>query len=63
MDDFGGDLDYTGWKPTDIDIEWDRTITAIEGNRLTVDAPLTCTMTAEQGGGYIINAFNKGEIT
>ena len=63
MDDFGGDLDYTGWKPTDIDIEWDRTITAIEGNRLTVDAPLTCTMTAEQGGGYIINACNKGEIT
>ncbi|MBR5729606.1 MAG: pectate lyase [Prevotella sp.] len=63
MDDFGGDLDYTGWKPTDIDIVWERTITAIEGNRLTIDAPITCTMTAEQGGGYIINTYNKGEIT
>lgn len=63
MDDFGGSLDYTGWKPTDIDIEWERVITAIDGNRLTIDAPVTCTMTSSQGGGYVINDYNKGEIT
>ncbi len=44
MNDFGGGLDYTGWKPTDIDITWDRTVVAVEGNRVTLDAPLTCTL-------------------
>ena len=44
MYDFGGGLDYTGWKPTDIDITWDRTVVAVEGNRVTLDAPLTCTL-------------------
>ena len=36
MDDFGGGLDYTGWKPTDIDITWDRTIKAVDGNTITL---------------------------
>ena len=63
MEDFGGGLDYTGWKPTDMDLLWERTITAINGHLLTVDAPITCTMTADQGGGYVINDYNEGEIT
>ena len=63
MEDFGGGLDYTGWKPTDMDLLWERTITAINGHLLTVDAPITCTMTADQGGGYVINGYNEGEIT
>ena len=63
MEDFGGGLDYTGWKPTDMDLLWERTITAINGRQLTVDAPITCTMMAEQGGGYVIHDYNEGEIT
>ena len=54
MNDFGGGLDYTGWKPTDIDITWDRTITAINGNVITIDAPITTTITEEYGGAYVV---------
>ena len=54
MNDFGGGLDYTGWKPTDIDITWDRTITAVNGNTITIDAPITTTITKEYGGAYVV---------
>ena len=54
MNDFGGGLDYTGWKPTDIDITWDRTITAINGNTITLDAPITTTISKEYGGAYVV---------
>ena len=70
MDDFGGGLDYTGWKPTDIDLVWDRVVTAPPqplpqggGYLVTIDAPITCTIKDEQGGGYIIPGYNEGEIT
>ena len=54
MDDFGGGLDYTGWKPTDIDITWDRTIKVVEGNTITLDAPITTTISQAFGGAYIL---------
>ena len=63
MNDFGGGLDYTGWKATDIDITWDRTITAINGTTLTLDAPITTTLSQEYGGAFVINCAPKGEIT
>lgn len=63
MNDFGGGLDYTGWKATDIDITWDRTITAINGTTITLDAPITTTLSHEYGGAFVINAHHTGEIT
>ena len=63
MNDFGGGLDYTGWKATDIDIMWDRTITAVNGSTITFDAPITTTLSQEYGSGFVINAYNTGEIT
>ena len=63
MHDFGGGLDYTGWKATDIDITWDRTITAVNGPVITIDAPITTTLSKEYGGASVVNAYNKGEIT
>lgn len=61
--DFGGDLDYTGWKPGDIDITWDRTIVSATGNSITIDAPITTTLDQKYGGGYLITEYNQGEIT
>lgn len=61
--DFGGDLDYTGWKPGDIDITWDRTIVSATGNSITIDAPITTTLDPKYGGGYLITGYNQGEIT
>ena len=60
--DFGGGLDYTGWKPTDIDITWSRTVTAINGNEITLNVPITSTLSKEYGGGKVIIGYNHGEI-
>ncbi len=62
MGDFGGGLDYTGWKPTDVDITWDRTVTAVQGNNIVLDAPITTTISSEYGGAYIIAASHDGEL-
>ena len=63
MYDFGGGLDFTGWKPTDIDITWDRTITAIDGNVISIDAPITTTLSSEWGKAYILRQSHEGELT
>ncbi len=63
MDDFGGGLDYTGWKPTDIDITWDRTITHIDGNTIHIDAPITTTISADFGGAYVLKHNPTMELT
>lgn len=63
MASFGGNLDYTGWKPTDIDITWTRVVTNIAGNTVTLDAPITTTLSAIYGGGVLVEGFNEGEIT
>ena len=63
MADFGGGLDYTGWKPTDIDITWDRIVTAADGNTITLDAPITTSLDPDYGGAFIIKHTPEGELT
>jgi len=63
MNDFGGGLDYTGWKPTDIDITWDRTVVAVDGNTITLDAPITTAISAAFGGAYIVRHPRQQEVT
>ena len=63
MEDFGGGLDYTGWKPTDIDITWDRTVTSCSDGAVTIDAPITTTLDPTWGKAYILKGTHEGEIT
>ena len=63
MRDFGGGLDYTGWKPTDIEIRWDRTVAAACADSITLDAPITTALSAEYGGAYILVGSHEGELT
>lgn len=53
MDRFGGDRHGGGWKPGSRDILWDRTVTAIDGDRITLDAPLTTALDRNYGGGTL----------
>lgn len=62
MNGFGGGLDYTGWKATDIDLTWMREIKAANGNSITIDAPITSTLNPEYGGGFVVSGYNRGEI-
>lgn len=51
----------TAWSAGDRDLDWQRTITRIEGNRVFIDAPITTALDAQWGGGTIrtYNSPNK----
>jgi len=72
--DFGGGVGG-GWKPGSRDIVWDRMVTAVDGNRVTIDAPLTTALDALSIGpvpgrestrpavGYLQMGGSPGTIT
>jgi hypothetical protein len=41
------------WKPGSRELTWDRTVTAIDGDSVTVDAPLTTALDKQFGGGRL----------
>jgi hypothetical protein len=45
--------EFFSWAPGSHDLNFDRTITKIEGNRITVDMPLFMALDAKYGGGNI----------
>lgn len=59
---FGGGLSSLGWKPGEQDIYFDRTITSINGNTITIDAPLTTALETKYGGGFISSYQWLGRI-
>ena len=50
------------WKPGSYDFRFDRTITAINGNRITIDAPIGNAIEREYGGGWIYKYEYSGRI-
>lgn len=60
---FGGGVTALGWKAGQRDVYWDRKITEINGNVLTLDAPLTTAMSAEYGGATISRYTWEGRIS
>jgi hypothetical protein len=61
-DHFGGGITALGWKPGTRDIYWDRTIIDIDGQRITIDAPLTTALDSNYGGGTIASYKWPGRI-
>lgn len=53
METFGGGINALGWKPGEKDLYFDRQITAIKGNAVTIDAPLTTALESKYGGGTV----------
>jgi hypothetical protein len=62
-DHFGGGISALGWKPGDRDIYFDRTITSIEGNTITIDAPITTALDTNYGGASIYFYTWEGRIS
>ena len=50
------------WQPGSRDVEWDRVVTAVDGNRVTVDAPITTALDKDYGGGWIARYEFPGRI-
>lgn len=59
---FGGGISALGWKPGDMDLTWDRTISEVSGNQITLDAPLTVALDAKYDTSYMTTYQWKGRI-
>ena len=62
---FGGGkrMGYWAWHPGDIDLRWNRQITAVNGNQLTLNAPITCSIEQRWGAAKAIVYEEKGRIS
>lgn len=63
MDDMGGDRHGFSWRAGSRDLVWDRTIAAVDGDIITLDAPLTCSIEKQLGGGTIRKYDWPGRIS
>jgi hypothetical protein len=61
---FGGGkrMGYWAWHAGDIDLRWNRTVTAVNGNELMLDAPITCSIESQWGGAKAIVYEHKGLV-
>lgn len=60
---FGGGLSALGWKPGQRVIQWKRVVTALNGNTISIDAPITTALDTAFGGGFITPYSWSGRIT
>jgi len=62
---FGGGkrMGYWAWHPGDIDLRWNRQITAVNGKQVTLNVPITCSIEQRWGGAKAIVYENKGLIS
>jgi hypothetical protein len=43
-------------------VEWDRVVVAVEGNTITIDAPIMCAIEKRWGGGEVVQYDDPGRI-
>lgn len=53
MRQFGGQTGWLGWREGERDLVWDRTITAVSGSTVSIDAPITTALDQKYGGAFI----------
>jgi hypothetical protein len=61
---FGGGkrMGYWAWHAGDIDVRWNRQITAVNGNQVTLNAPITCSIEQRWGGAKAVVYEEKGRL-
>ncbi|MBE8726264.1 DUF6298 domain-containing protein [Flavobacterium hungaricum] len=62
MDDFGAETGWVGWKKNDWDITWNRVVTKINGNEVTLNAPLTMALDDVYGTAKVNTYSWSGRI-
>jgi hypothetical protein len=62
-DTFGGGISALGWKKGDIDLYWDRTLTAVDGSQITLDAPLSMALDAQEAASKVLLYRWQGRIS
>jgi autotransporter-associated beta strand protein len=61
--DIGMDLLTNPWTPDGYNIDMDRTITRVEGNRIFIDSPISCAIDRQYTNGTIRKFTWSGRIT
>ncbi len=61
--DLGMDLLVGAWSASTYNIDLDRVITRLEGNRIFIDTPVTCAIDAGYANGTIRKVTRSGRIT
>jgi hypothetical protein len=56
-----GSTPASRWRP--FNVEWDRIVTDVQGNTITIDAPITCAIEQRWGGGEVVKAEDAGRIS
>lgn len=62
MEEFGGETAWVGWKKGDWDVTWNRTITKINGDEVTLNAPLTMALDSNYGEAKVQSYTWSGRI-
>ena len=62
-DIFGGAISALGWKPGDLDMNWDRSISSTAPGSLTIDAPLTVALDSKWGETLVLPYTWTGRIS
>lgn len=55
-----GESPASRWRPFNVD--WDRVVVDVLGNTITVDAPITCAIEKQWGGGEVVKYDDPGRI-
>jgi len=63
INEIGMNLENKEWRWEPFTIRYDRTITGINGNTVTVDAPIVCAVEKRWGGGEIVKYTDAGRIS
>ena len=62
-DVFGGGLGYWGWKPGEMDVCWDRTVSRDAEGTYSLDVPLTVSLDKRWGNSYALCYEWQGRIS
>lgn len=55
-----GENPQSRWRPFNVD--WDRVVVDVQGNTITVDAPISCAIEKRWGGGEVVKYEDPGRI-
>jgi hypothetical protein len=60
--ELGQDLENKQWRWEPFTMQWDRVVTAVDGNAISVDAPITFAVNSKWGGGEIVKYASPGRV-
>lgn len=61
-DEYGGGISALGWKPGDVDMRWDRTVLSVDGDKISIDAPVPMALDKKYGKTQVMSYAFPGRV-